>query len=219
MNYHHRDPLIHIAIAEDQVPYLQAISKTINEWDDCKVILQAGNGKELIEKMNPKNLPDLVITDLRMPEMNGYETIRKLKQKFPGIRIMVLSMYDDRESMLLLLKTGAHGFISKNADVSEIRKAIHAVQHKGYYFTDQFVLRIFKQITETGNIPGTKGLNEAELSYLKLLCTGKTDKEISSAMDITERRAEQIRYGLFERFAVQSRTALAIQSKERGIIL
>ena len=220
MATHHGGSLIHIAIAEDQAMFLQTVSKIINEWDDCKVILQARNGKELLEKINPKNLlPDIVITDLRMPEMDGYATTRELKRQFPELKIIVLSMYEDKECMLLLLKAGANGFINKKAEVPELRKAIHDVMNKGYYFADHSIARIFKQIMDTEDISGIETLNDRELNYLKFLCMGKQDKEIANSIGITERKAEEIRYNLFERFAVQNRTELAIQSIERGIIV
>ena len=151
--------------------------------------------------------------------MNGYETIRELKQQFPEIRILVLSMFEDKECLLLLLKDGAHGFINKHADLSELKKAIHEVLNKGYYFADHSIARIFKQMMDTGNGSNIKGLSEKELNYLKFLCTGKTDKEIAGGLGITNRKVEQIRYGLFERFTVQSRTELAIQSIRRGVIV
>lgn len=219
MTHNHGGSLIHIAIADDHATYLQAISKFINEWDDCKVILQAQHGKELLDKLNPKNLPDIVITDLRMPQMNGYETIRQLKNKYPETKIIVLSMYEGKETMLLLLKAGAHGFINKEAEISEIKKAIHEVLYKGYYFADQSIARMFKQIMDTGNISGIKALNESELSYLKFLCMGKPDKEIAGDMSIPERKAEQLRCSMFDRFSVQSRTALAIHCIEKGVII
>lgn len=218
MPFYQGDPLIHIAIADDHTTYLQAISKFINEWEECRVILQAGNGKELMERLHPGNLPDLVITDLNMPQMNGYEIIRELKKKYPDIKFLVLSMFQDKESMLLLLKAGAQGYACKNDDLAEIRKAILRVMNKGYYFADKAMARLCRQIMETGNMSGIDALSDEEISYLKYICTGKTYKEIASAMGITLRQCEYFRTRLFTRFISCSRTDLAIQSLKKGVI-
>src|SRR5258705_8265805 len=125
--------IIKLAIADDHVLFREALCKTINEWENCKVILQASSGKQLIEQINDGSLPDIVLTDLRMPELNGYDTIKMVKKKYPQIKFMVISMYESKEAIMLLLKAGAQGFIHKTAEPIQLKKAIYEIMRNGYY--------------------------------------------------------------------------------------
>ena len=209
--------IIKLAIADDHVLFREALCKTINEWENCKVILQASSGKQLIEQINDGSLPDIVLTDLRMPELNGYDTIKMVKKKYPQIKFMVISMYESKEAIMLLLKAGAQGFIHKTAEPIQLKKAIYEIMRNGYYFSDHTVARIFKQALDTGNMTMVNCLTQEELIFLKLICTEKTYKEISVEMSISERHVEYLRNSFFERFRLQSRTGLAMQSVEKGL--
>ena len=209
--------IIRIALVDDHNLFRECLSKIINEWDNCKVILQAQSGRQLIEKIDRNNIPDIVLTDLRMPGMNGYEVIWKLKNEYPEIKIMVISMYESRDAIMLLLKSGVQGFINKTAEPLQLRKAIYQIMANGYYFSDQTVARIFKQALDKGNMDMVNYLNEEEILFLKFVCTEKTYKEIASDMKISERHTEYLRNSLFARFGLQSRTGLALHSIENGL--
>lgn len=204
-------------MADDHALFREALCKMINEWENCKVILQASSGKQLIEHTGLNNLPDLILTDLRMPDMNGYETIQALKKKYPEIKLMAISMYESKEAIMMLLKSGAQGFINKTAEPKQLKKAIYEIMRTGYYFSDHAVARIFKHALDTGNMSLVNELNDEEIIFLKLICTEKTYKEIASEMIITERRVEYLRNSLFAQFGFQSRTVLAVQCTEKGL--
>src|SRR5580693_8527223 len=97
---------VKIAMVDDHVLLRDALATVIDRFDNCKVILLAAHGKELLEKLQPEDLPDLVILDLNMPEMDGYETARYLRMNFPGIYVLILTMYDAEITLLRLLQTG-----------------------------------------------------------------------------------------------------------------
>ena len=103
MEYTHGKSLIKIAIADDHTLFRQTLCSLINTWDKCKVIVEAANGRLLIDSIDVKNLPELIIMDLGMPEINGFDTIKILKPLYPGIRFMVVSMYQGEETIRHLI--------------------------------------------------------------------------------------------------------------------
>ena len=219
MSYTHGKSLIEIAVADDHAMLREALCTLINDWENCKVILQAGNGKQLIEQIDPKNLPDLVLIDLCMPEMNVYETIKKLKTSFPQIKFLVISIYNNEETIMLILKSGAQGFIHKAAETRQLKKAIFEMMRSGYYFTDHAASRLVKQAMENEDYKLRNDLCDKELAFLKHIVTEMTYKQIADDMGIPLRQVEYLRNIMFERFGVQSRTGLAVQSIEKGLTL
>jgi DNA-binding NarL/FixJ family response regulator len=217
MSSFHTHKLIRIAIADDHKSFLAGLCRIINEWDDCKVIFTATSGEQFIAQIDPHNPPDLALIDIRMNGINGYDITRILKRKFPEIKIIVISMYESRECLMELLKVGADGFISKTADEWEIKKAVHEMMRIGYFFADQSIARIFRQVVETGNYSLIKGLTKEEATFLKFNYTEKTIKKIALKMKKTERHIEYIRDKLFEKFGVESRMALALFALECGL--
>ncbi len=219
MLFAHGKTLIKIAVADDHTMLREAICTLINDWESCKVILQAGNGRELIEQLDPQNLPDLVITDLSMPEMNGYETIKAVKAIYPAIKFLVVSMYYSEESLMQLVNFGAEGFIAKNGDSGHLKKAVFGMMCNGYYFTDHATGRLVKKAIEKETLTASVYLSDKELTFLKYAVTEKTYPQIAKEMGIPPRQVEYLRKILFEKFEVQSRTGLAVQALGKGLIL
>lgn len=214
------DEIIKIAIAEDHTMFREELCRRMNEWENCKVILEAENGLQFLNKLNPKNLPHVALVDLRMPVMNGYQTMEMLQKKFPEIKCMVLSeIEENEEAMMLVLKAGGKGFLNKSADIGLIKRAIHELIQMGYYFSNKSVARMAKQLIETGMVELKNILSDKELMFLQNLSTEKTYKQIADDMNISVRKVEYLRVKMFERFTIKSRTALAIQSKEKGLVL
>lgn len=204
-------------MADDHTLFREALCRLINEWDNCKVIIQAESGKQLIKQIDTGNLPDLVLTDLRMPDMNGYQTINAIKNKYPSIKIMVISMYESKEAIMRLLQSGAQGFVNKSADHKQLKKAIYELMHTGYYFADNAIARIFRQSLNNGDRAMLNYLREEEIFFLGHICTEKTYKQIADEMDVSERHVEYLRNSLFEKLEVKSRTTLALYAVEKGL--
>src|SRR5882762_10478872 len=130
-----KDQSIKIAMIDDHTLLRDALAGVINGFDNCRVILLAANGKELIEQMQKDNLPGLVILDLNMPEMDGYETARYLRVNYPGIYVLILTMYDSEITLLRLLQAGARGFLKKDIHPGELNLAIQSVINSGYFYS------------------------------------------------------------------------------------
>src|SRR5258706_3729526 len=126
---------VKIAMVDDHILLRDALASVIDRFDNCKVILLAADGKELLEKLKPEELPDLVILDLNMPGMDGYETARHLRVSYPGIYVLILTMYDSEITLLRLLQTGARGFLKKDIHPGELNLSIQYVISSGYFYS------------------------------------------------------------------------------------
>lgn len=219
MHVNYPAKLIRIAVAEDHVMYREALSREIDRWDNCKVIVQASNGRQLLELMGQSEMPDMLLLDLAMPEMNGYDTITAIRKRCANIRIIVLSLYSSNEVIWKTIASGANGFVAKTGDLLELKYAIVQVLHSGSYFSDQTAANFIKRAAHTGSIPKENHYSDIELSFLRHCCSEKTYKEIATEMGLTLRKLEYIRVMLFERFEVKSRTHMAILVKSKGIVL
>jgi two-component system, NarL family, invasion response regulator UvrY len=211
---------IKIAMVDDHILLRDALAGVINGFDNCKVILLAANGKELLGKMQQDYLPGLVILDLNMPEMDGYETAKYLRLNYPGIYVLVLTMYDSEISLLRMVQAGARGFLKKDIHPGELKLAIQSVMASGYFYSHNSagkLVNLFKK--ETGlSQPERFNLSENELTFLRLASTDMTYKEIATLMEISPRTVDNYRDSLFVKLNVKSRVGLAIFAIKSGVV-
>lgn len=197
--------------------YRQALANIIDTWENCKVIIQATNGADLLGRINPNHLPTFALIDLNMPVMNGYDTIKALKEKHPAVHVIVVSMHKSAEALLLLMQYNIQGYLSKNDDISQIKKAFAEITCNGTYFPDQTIARMARHNGHTTNNGSATPLTTYELSFLSLVCSNKTYKEIAGDLNLSERRVESLRETLFVRFNVKCRSGLAKIAMEHGL--
>lgn len=211
--------LIKIAITDDHNLYREALSSEINRWEQCKVMLQAANGRELLERLNDKNLPHILITDMQMPEMNGYETIKAVHNKFPDIKILVVSQFQSEEMLALLIQYGAHGFVHKADDIQHLKTAVKALLKNGYYFTHHAATRMLKKTMDNKNPEPVNNLSEEQLNFLQYLCRGLTYKEIACIMNTTERHIEYIRQQICVQLDETNSAKLMVTAMQKGLAI
>ena len=216
-----KDQLIKIAMVDDHILLRDALGVVINSFENCRVILFAANGKELLEKMQKDYLPNLVILDLNMPEMDGYETAKYLRINFPEIYVLVLTMYDSEISLLRMLQTGARGFLKKDIHPGELKLAIQSVMTSGYFYSHNSAGKLVNLFKKDSGVPAQTdrfGLSENELTFLKLASTDMTYKEIATLMKISPRTVDNYRDSLFVKLNVKSRVGLAIYAIKSGVV-
>src|SRR3954469_7113685 len=156
------------------------------------VMYECNNGRQLVEKLNKGNAPDLVLMDINMPELDGFETTLWLKKNYPFINVLALSMYDNESSIIRMIKNGAKGYILKDTDPAELKEAISSVLSKGFYYSDLVSGRLVRAIRddeddEHDNKKAVLGLNEKEIDFLKYAATELTYKEIAQQMHLSPR--------------------------------
>ena len=186
------------------------------------VLYESDNGKEFISKLDKNNLPDLVLMDINMPEMDGYETSQWLSNNHPDINVLALSMYDNESSIIRMLTCGAKGYILKDSEPAELKTAIDDILSKGYYYSDLVSGKLIHAIHSDNN-PGNginkPGLlNTRETDFLKYTCTELTYKEIADKMFVSPRTIDGYRDALFEKLNVKTRVGLAIYAIKNGLV-
>jgi hypothetical protein len=210
---------IKIALVDDHLILRSSLSNLIEGFGDCKVVMDATNGKDLMEKLLTHPKPDLIILDLNMPEMDGYETAQWLKKEHPEIHILMLTMYDSEATLIRLLQAGVKGFLKKDIHPSELKYAINAVMQFGFYYshnTTGKLMNLFRNDTDAAiqkNI-----LTEHEVVFLKLVASDLTYKEIAEHLGLNPRTVDNLRDHLFEKLDVKSRVGLAIYAIKKGLI-
>jgi len=186
------------------------------------VFFEANNGKDLIDQLNPDNLPELVLMDINMPVMDGYETTQWLKQNHPDIKVLALSMYDNETSIIRMLKSGARGYILKDSEPAELKAAIEDVMNKGFYYSELVsgkLMYAINKMDDNGNgLKNLVPLNERETDFLKYACTEMTYKEIADKMFVSPRTIDGYRDALFEKLQVKTRVGLVMYAIKNGIV-
>jgi two-component system, NarL family, invasion response regulator UvrY len=186
------------------------------------VLFEADDGKEFVEKLDPNNLPHIVLMDINMPEMDGFETTQWLKQNHPQVHVLALSMYDNETSIIRMLKCGAKGYILKDSEPAELKAAINAIMSKGFYYSDlvsgKLMHAINKLDDETDDLKSLAPLNDRETDFLKYACTEMTYKEIADKMFVSPRTIDGYRDALFEKLKLKTRVGLVMYAIRHGIV-
>jgi DNA-binding NarL/FixJ family response regulator len=210
--------MIKIALADDHKLLRNALAALINSYGDCEVIFEANTGREFCEMVRKKK-PDIAILDFNMPDLNGYECSEWLKENYPDIHVLVLSMYDTEMMLIKMLQAGVKGFMKKDIHPSELHKAIHSVAEEGYYYSAQTSTKLAGFFRDSSSTPiWSKIMTDQELSFMKLVCSEQTYKEIAEELGLNPRTVDAIRDSLFGKLDVKSRVGLAMYAIKHGLV-
>ena len=206
---------IQIALVDDHRLFRSGIAALINDFIGYTVIFEAANGDEMINKIKPDLKPDIILLDINMPGMNGINTARWLKTAYPEIQIIVLSMFDDSDKVMSMLKLGVRGYLLKDAEPIEFERALQKVSEGEVYYPE-FVTRLL--VDSINNPVDFEKLNIREIEFLKLVATELTNKEIADQMRISVRTVDGYRDQLFEKLHVKSRVGLVLYAIKNKLI-
>ena len=208
-----------ITLADDHQLLRNALASLIDSFGDCKVIHQVNNGEELVAQLKISPPPDIAILDLNMPRMGGYETACWLKEHYPQVQVLMLTMYNAEATMIRLLQAGVKGFLKKDVHPSELRFAIQSVIQHGYYYSHNTTGKLVNLFRNNSDASIQKNmLNDQEIEFLKLASTDLTYKEIAVEMDLNPRSVDNLRDHLFEKLDVKSRVGLAMYAIRQGLV-
>lgn len=208
-----------VAIADDHLLIAKAIASIIDQFRHFRVLFEAENGQELLKQLEDKRkIPDIVLLDISMPVMDGFETASRLRELHPEIRVMALSMQGEDESLIRMIRSGAQGYLMKNVHPAELEKALDTLVTKGFYYPDWATSRVLHAMANGGDTrTETLKLSDREKEFLKHACTEHTYKEIAALMFCSPRTVESYRDALFEKLGVKTRVALALYAVKCGI--
>lgn len=210
-----------IILVDDHTLLRDALSSLIHSFEEFSVINSLNNGTELIRALSDGYKPDIVLLDLNMPILDGFETAKWLNVNYPEIKILILTMYDSEIALIRLLKVGVKGFLKKDTHPNELRVALNSVSENGYYYSQDTtgkLANLFQKNTDNQNFVEKAMLNESELAFLRLASTDLTYKEIAAQLNLSPRAIDGYRDSLFEKLDVKSRVGLAIYAVKNGIV-
>jgi DNA-binding NarL/FixJ family response regulator len=198
--------MIKIIIADDHQLFRDGINALISTQNDFDVLKSVGSGIELLEALKEGPLPDIVLLDLSMPLMDGFEVLRKVKGKFPSVRFIVISMHDDGLYISKCIRSGAHGYLLKNTDNEELFVALRTVYSGEKYFNDNIKELMIQNMVLEGN--NYQPLSDRETEVLNYVAQGKTTKEIASILFVSVRTIETHRVNMMKKMEVQNTAEL-----------
>jgi DNA-binding NarL/FixJ family response regulator len=216
-----KEKIIRVALVDDHVLLRNALTILINSFENCRVVNESANGKEIKEAIESDIVPDLIIMDLNMPVMDGFETAEYLHAEHPQIPILMLTMYDSELSLIRLLQTGVKGFLKKDIHPAELKFAIRSVVNSGFYYSNHTtgkLINLFRSNIE-GQIPLQKSLlSVQEIQFMQMICSDLTYKEVAQKMGLNPRSVDTLRDQLFIKLDVKSRVGLAMLAIRHGIV-
>ena len=211
-----------VVLVDDHVLLRNGLASLIRSFGRFDVLYEASDGKDLIKQLKTSRRPEIVLLDIGMPEMDGFETACYLRRHYPEVRVLALTMSETDSSIVRMLKNGAKGYILKDIDATGLERALDSVLDKGYYYSETVTERLIDTIAHSDEPDRRFGdllaLNERELEFMKMVCTEWTYKEIADRMYLSPRTIDGYRDALFEKLNVKTRVGLAMYAVRNGIV-
>ncbi|MDI1255285.1 MAG: response regulator transcription factor [Flavobacterium sp.] len=207
-----------VVIVEDHTLLLQAIAGIVDHFEHFEVSYLCKNGLELLEKFKfQKNIPDIVLMDINMPVMNGIETTKWINDNYPQVKVLALTVEEDEETVLKMLRCGAKGYLLKDVDKKTLEKALEKVMETGFYHSHNITDILMNAVSGKGKTEAH--FKETELEFMKLVCTEMTYREIADKMCLSPKTIDGYRDVLFEKLEVKNRIGLVVYAIKHKIFV
>lgn len=213
---------IKIALADDHILFRNGLASLVESFGGYKILFEADNGRHFIAQLGKSDLPDIVLMDINMPEMDGCETTLWLKKMYPEIKVLALSMYDNENAIIRMFRAGARGYILKDSEPGELRQGLRSMMTNGFYYSEMLAegaISDGSQVAEiTGRLKPVQHLSEEEKAFIKLTCSELSYQEIADNMALSIHVIDGYREALFERLGVKTRVGLVVYAIKNKII-
>ncbi|PZR26436.1 MAG: DNA-binding response regulator [Citrobacter freundii] len=212
---------LNIALVDDHNLFRKGLIKLINLGDTenkYNILFEADSGDMLQQKMTQGPFPEIIVMDIDMHGMDGYQSVDWLKRTHPGVKVLVMTMFENERAIIRMLRMGVKGFINKDIEVEEMHQALDTIAKGGFYYSEA-ATEILQQ-NLNGNIKFETGpnLSEKEREFLKLVATEMTYQQIADRMNLSVKTIDGYRESLFKRLNVKTRVTLAIYALTNGLI-
>lgn len=210
---------IAIALVDDHRLFRKGLLGLIEMVDDqVDVLFEADNGLDMQKKLQSDNLPDIILMDINMPEMDGFESVGWLNRNYPKIKVLVVSMVENEDSIIRMLKLKVKGYLSKDVEPAELGAALKAIMSKGFYYTDFITGKLVHTLQNEQEKEMLVTLNEKEKKFIQLACSELTYNDIAAEMFVSPKTIDGYRNNLFEKLLVKSRVGLALYAVKHGLV-
>jgi two-component system, NarL family, invasion response regulator UvrY len=214
---------VSLALVDDHTLFRKGLISLIEMvGEQYSVLFEADNGVDMQQKIDRNNLPDIVLMDISMPGMDGFECVQWLRENYPQIRVLVISMVENEETVVRMLKQGVKGYLCKDVEPREFREALHSIINKGYYYTDFITGKLVYSLQhkeggeEYQKISSL--ISDREKQFLEMACSEMTYSEIASKMYLSPKTIDGYRDSLFAKLNVRSRVGLALYAVKHGLV-
>ena len=207
------DP-INIAIVDDHTLFRNGVAALMGEFDELKVVFEAENGEQMQQMLVKHSLPQVILMDINMPVMDGYAATKWIKEKYPQIKVLALSMFEDDKAVIRMIKNGASGYVLKESKPRDLLEAIKTINEKGVYINEMVSGKLLRSVSDKGDTPE---FSKKELEFLKLCCSELTYKEIADQLFVSPRTVDNYREALFLKLNLKSRSGLVLYAIQNEI--
>lgn len=211
---------IDIILADDHELFRDGFTVLVNKISEINLMGEASNGEEMIS-LARKMKPDVIVTDIKMPGMDGIEATRRIKKEFPEIGIIALSMFDEEELIVEMLEAGANGYLLKNAQKEEIIAAVKSVHHDKPYYCRDTTNKLAQMIGNSSYNPYKKitkpVFSENEITVIKLICQEQSNREIAEQMNFSKRTVEGYREKILEKIDAKNTVGIVVYAIKNKI--
>jgi DNA-binding NarL/FixJ family response regulator len=212
---------IKVAIADDHKIFRDGIRMALKDKEYLKILWEAEDGKDLMHKLEIK-LPDVVLMDIRMPELDGVNAIGLIRKEYESVKIIVLTMYDDQEMITKMMEMGANAYLTKTTDPEEIYQAIITCMNDEFYFNDLVNKAVLLKLQYKKNVrqfyPNPVKFSEKEINILKCIAEDKTTDEISKTVFLSPRTIETIRQKMKEKIGAKTIAGLVMYAMRNKLL-
>lgn len=211
---------IRIIIADDHEIFRDGFKVMLKKQTEVEIVAEAAHGKELLQLVDTHQ-PDVVITDIKMPQMDGVEATKAIKERHPHIEVIALSMFDEENLVVDMLEAGAKGYLLKNTNKSEVVQAVKAVYRQEMFYCNNTSNKLAQMIAKSRFNPykksGKPNFNDKELEIIKLICQELSNKEIASQLDLSTRTIEGYRERILEKIDAKNTAGIVIYAIKNNI--
>ncbi|MBO9566105.1 MAG: response regulator transcription factor [Niastella sp.] len=221
---------VKLAIVDDHNLFRKGLITLINLADkrqEYMIVFEAESGQDMIDKLDKKALPDIILLDIDMPDMDGYEAIAWLQKHYPQVSVLVVSMVEREEAVVRMVRLGAKGYLSKDIEVEDIHNALKAISQTGRYYTDFITGKLINAIQYETTEKDSEGkvnkqllqeISENEREFIKWACTELTYEEIAKKMFLSAKTIDGYRGNLFARYKIKNRVGLVLFAIRNGLV-
>ncbi|MCF2494310.1 response regulator transcription factor [Dyadobacter chenhuakuii] len=201
-----------IAIVDDHELVARALSGLIQKFDNYDVIYEVFSGEELMQRMRLNFIPEIILLDVSMPDMDGYQVAHWLRETHPDVKVLALSMNDKEDAIVKMLRHGARGYLLKGCKPSQLRQALDAVCQKGFYYSDFVTKQLINNLNPENrqNSEYLLELSDKELKFIRLSCSDLTYHQIADKMSVSPRTIDGYRESVFQKMDVKSRVGMVL---------